>query len=135
MVTHYHRDAIPTVYNLEDIPETEIQPGIKIKFFRGFNCLVGHVHLDEHTQAEPHDHPWAHEAILIMDGACTFDIEGETIEVAKGDMFHIPPDIEHFAETTSQSCKIFNCWQLREDYLPFTEYQTEFDTSQYDIRE
>lgn len=126
MVRHYDEDRIPTVYNLEDIPGFDIRTGVTQQVFRGLDLLVGFTTIEPEMEAKPHSHPWE-QITIIFEGQCDFTVGDETFAVEEKDVFFIPPDVEHYAEPNSEEpCINLDLWALREDYLPRTDYQTEF---------
>ena len=50
-----------------------------------------------------HQHPWEHE-VLILEGSCEFECNGESTQLAKGDGLYIPSnDMHQFRNTGTQS--------------------------------
>lgn len=126
MVQHYDREAIPQVYNIDEIPTFDTREGVESRAFRGVDTLVGIASLYPEMERKPHRHPWE-QVVCILEGECNFHVDDEVVSVSKGDMFVIPPDVEHCAETTSdEPCLNMDIWPLREDYVYRTEYQEEF---------
>jgi len=64
---------------------------------------------------------------MVLEGDCRFEVGGTTIDVSEGDVFVVPPDVDHGVEpTTDEPCRLLFTGPLRKDYLPHTEYQPEF---------
>jgi len=125
MARQYDESAIPSVYNLEDIPSTEVREGVHQQVFRGMDAIIGFTRLEPEMEPGPHSHPWEQIA-FIYDGSCTFHVGDDSVEVEKGDVLFIPPDVEHYAEATNETCFNLDVWPLREDYLDRTDYQDEW---------
>lgn len=126
MVQHYDPEAIPQVYHIDDIPTHDTREGVQSRAFRGVDTMVGIGTLHPEMEAKPHSHPWE-QVVYIVDGECDFHVGDEVVSVEEGNIFVIPPDVEHCAETTSdEPCLNMDIWPLREDYLYRTEYQNEF---------
>lgn len=127
MVRKYHRDEIPSVYNRSQLPHHEKREGVEQQYFRGLSTFVGFTTFDERGPGEPHSHPWE-QLNFVVDGECRFRVGDEVIDVAEGDLFFIPPDVPHGADSLDGECTICFISPLREDYARFTDYQTEFET-------
>lgn len=126
MVQHYHPDQIPQVYNIRDIPEFDTRPGVTSRAFRGVDTMVGLSTLEPEMEPKPHSHPWE-QVVFIHEGRTKFHVADEVVELSEGDVFVIPPSVEHCAEPfEDDSCVNVDIWPLREDYLYRTEYQSEF---------
>lgn len=128
MVRQWHDDAVPTVYNwYEDIPTVEIREGVYQQVFRGMHSIIGLTKLEPSLEPGPHSHPWEQLA-FILEGECDFHVGDEVLQVGPGDMFFIPPSVEHYADPSDYDEPVVNLdvWPLREDYLPRTEYQSEW---------
>lgn len=127
MPRQYHPEKIPQVYNIDDMPATEIRDGVSQKVFRGLDSLIGITTLEPGLETAPHSHPWEQVA-YIMEGSCEFYVGDRSVHVAEGDMFVIPPGVDHYADPTEESVVNLDVWPLREDYLPRSKYQKEFVT-------
>lgn len=127
MPRHYDADAIPAVYNIDELPEATLREGVHQKVLRGFDTLLGFTTLEPGCDTAAHSHPWEQVAI-ILEGGCDFHVGGNVVEVGEGDVFVIPPGVEHYAEPTTEDCLNMDVWPLREDYLSRTDYQDEFLT-------
>lgn len=128
MVRDWHDDEVPAVYNwYEDIPTVELREGVRQQVFRGMHAVIGLTELDPGCEVGPHSHPWEQLA-FILEGECDFHVGDEVVQVGPGDMFFIPPSAEHYADPTGYDETVVNLdvWPLREDYLPRTDYQTEW---------
>ncbi|WP_266081339.1 cupin domain-containing protein [Haladaptatus caseinilyticus] len=87
----------------------------------GFSTLSPEI--DEFS---PYTHPWE-QITMVTRGTCDVLIGGAVQSASKGDMFAIPPNVEHAVRVTSdKDCELIDIWPLVEDYLEYTEYQDEF---------
>ncbi|WP_162562670.1 cupin domain-containing protein [Salinigranum rubrum] len=120
----YEADAVPTVYNIDDIPEQERGPGTVGQYFRGHDTIIGFNTLDEKTVHSEHSHPWEQIA-FVVEGTCDFVIDGKEVTLDAGDIVNIPPGVKH-SSATDETALLMAIFPLREDYLPFTEYQHEY---------
>ena len=126
MVRDYHEDRIPAVYNRSELPATEKREGVEQQYFRGMNTLVGFTTAEAGITGQPHHHPWE-QINFVVEGSCEFRVGDEVAAVREGDIFVIPPDVEHNVESVESSVTICFISPLREDYLPKTAYQEEFE--------
>ena len=126
MVRMYEADAVPTVYNLDDIPKQDKGEGAVGQYFRGHDMIVGFNTLNERKEHSLHSHPWEQIAFVI-EGSCEFVIDGKQVTLETGDVVNIPPGVEH-SSSTDEETLLMAIWPLREDYLSFTEYQQEYPT-------
>jgi quercetin dioxygenase-like cupin family protein len=125
MARDYDRREIPTKYALDDLPSREGE-GSTQRFLRGIDSMVGITELDPGRESNPHSHPWE-QLTVVLSGACRFDVDGTSMDVAAGDAFFVPPDASHRAVTDEEACTLLFAGPLREDALPYVE-QTEFPT-------
>lgn len=90
--------------------------------------MIGRTVLEPGCEVGPHSHPWEQIA-YIESGACDFHLGEEVVQVSEGDIFVIPGGVEHYADPTGYDEPVVNldAWPLREDYLPRTFYQDEFE--------
>ncbi|MFC7133261.1 MULTISPECIES: cupin domain-containing protein [Salinibaculum] len=131
MVRHYDPEQIPAVYSVfDDIPERKVRKGVYQKMFRGLNMTMSWVRIEPDMETRPHSHPWE-QVVFVVEGTADFHIDGEQISVEEGDVFFIPPNVEHYEEPNSdEPCILMDIWQMREGFLDLTDYQTEFDVDE-----
>lgn len=131
MVRHYDPEEIPAVYNVfEEVPEREVREGVTIRMFRGLNLTMSWVRIEPGMETRPHAHPWE-QIVHVLEGSADFHVGDEVVSVSAGDVFLIPPDVEHYEEPNSdEPCLLMDIWQLREGFLDLTAYQREFDVDE-----
>lgn len=129
MVRAYDEAAIPSVYNLQDVPAVRDEPGVTQKVFRGLDQMVGFTVIrPEKEDAEPHSHPYE-QVNMLVEGRLDFVVGDERVSLEPYDILEIPPGVEHTSRVASdEPAVLLAFWPLREDRLWATEYQTEFDT-------
>jgi quercetin dioxygenase-like cupin family protein len=126
MVRRLDEEAVPSVYNRSDIPERRRGESVTLQRFRGLDVNVGFVTKDVDTEpGEPHAHPWE-QINYVLKGSCTFSVNGEALVVTEGDIFLIPPGVDHAYVSSDECCTLLTVSPLREDYLKDVEYQDEF---------
>ena len=87
--------------NIETAPKEELTKGVRR--FIAFGTNMSFAYYEVEMGAGPkggimHRHP--HEqATLFLKGRARLTIEGEQIEVGPGDLYFVPPNVEHGAET------------------------------------
>jgi quercetin dioxygenase-like cupin family protein len=130
MVKQYQEDEIPAVYNLEDIPPYNVRQGLDLHIFRGLDTLLSTATIepDADLETNPHSHPWE-QIVYIIQGSVYYNLGDERIHVSEGDMFHIPPGVEHYAEQDpecEETVVNLDVFPMREDYAEHADYQQEF---------
>src|SRR5688500_1668519 len=97
-------NAMP-VYAPEDIREEFVTPKHSTAYGRivtGEHIEVGLLRYRAGEGATTHAHP--HEQIIVvLSGRVAMTIEGETTEVTKGHVVHIPPNVPHSAAMIEDS--------------------------------
>lgn len=124
MVRFYDHEAIPAVYDVEEIPPREGDRVVQ-RVFRGNDRLVSFSSFEPNAAANRHDHPWE-QITHVLAGAATFHIDDEPVPVDGGDIFLVPPCVPHYVTTDDEPCRLLSIHPLREDKLELTEYQREF---------
>lgn len=126
MVRRMNESAVPSVYNRSEIPERRRGDSVTLQRFRGLDVHVGFVAKEPDSEpGDPHDHPWE-QINYVLDGSCTFNVDGEDLDVEEGDIFLIPPGVEHTYVSSEEACTLMTVSPLREEYLENVEYQEEF---------
>ncbi|SDY11371.1 cupin domain-containing protein [Halopenitus persicus] len=133
MVRDYDRDAIPSVYNLQDAPAAREGPGFRQVVFRGIDQLIGFTEIGPEREASPpHDHPFE-QMNMLLDGELDFLVDGERVSLERYDAVTIPPEVEHASRAVSEeTATLLAVWPLREDRVDATDYQREFPTANPD---
>lgn len=123
MARDYDPTAIPTAYDLADLPEREGE-GTAQHFLRGIDSMLGVTEIEPNRDAEPHSHPWE-QLTVVVDGSCRFYVDGAGVDLAEGQALFVPPDAPHRAVTDEEPCTLLFAGPLREDRLDHVE-QAEF---------
>lgn len=127
MTRSYDESEIPSVYSAADIPAAEVIEGATMRVFRGLDQMLGFSTLQPGLEVEDtYSHPWE-QITLVREGTCEVTVADETFAAGPGDVFFVPPGVEHAVEPTSEEpCELLDVWPVREDYLEGTDYQREF---------
>lgn len=128
MARNYREDERPRVYSKEDIPARDVTEHSTMQVFRGQNLMVGFSTLSpELDEISPYAHPWE-QITLVTRGSCEVLVDDRRFEATEGDVFAVPPGVDHGVRVTSNTeCELVDFWPLVEEYLPYTDYQREFD--------
>lgn len=124
MARHYDPDAVPSVHRLAEVAGRE-GDGTSQRFLRGLDAMLGTTRVAPGRVSDRHAHPWE-QLVYVLDGACTFHVGDEAVDVEAGDAFWVPPGVEHGADGGDVACTLLFCGPLREDALEHTGHQDEF---------
>ncbi|MBM3947427.1 MAG: cupin domain-containing protein [SAR202 cluster bacterium] len=96
----------------------ELAPGVTLSVMWGDRLMLSVVELAEGSQVPMHSHP--HEqAGMVVEGAFTFVIGGESRLLRKGDVYIIPGGVEHGILTLKAPARALDIFTPpREDYKP-----------------
>jgi quercetin dioxygenase-like cupin family protein len=103
-------------YRKEDLPVTEMLPGVDRRAVYQEGLMITLVDLAPGAVIPDHHHP--HQQITyVVSGAMEFDLDGEKQVLYPGDGAVIPPDVPHSAVTLDEPCQVIDAWHpVREDY-------------------
>ena len=87
----------------DDIKPAEFVPGLEFRPVLGDKGMANFVHFEPDTEAPRHVHE-EEQIVVVLEGEFTFDIDGETRVMRKGDVAVIPSWVAHGAWTTNSSC-------------------------------
>lgn len=101
--------------DVENRPQKELLPGLRVQSFWGEQMLVITVELDKGTVVPAHSHP--HEqAGTVIAGELSLTIDGETRRLMPGDAYIIPGGMSHSAEAHVPT-RLFELFSpVREEY-------------------
>lgn len=127
MARDYDEDAIPSVYDLEDVTPYRQEQGFEQVVFRGVDQMVGFSRITpERPDSEPHSHPFE-QLNMLVEGRLDFLVDGERLELEPYDTLAIPPEIPHASRAVEgETATLLAFWPLREDRIEGTAYQEEF---------
>jgi len=103
--------------HLEQLPEREVRPGVFLRILVGQRLMFSAVRFAPHAIVPTHHHP--HEQMgIVLDGELELWIEEERRTLRHGDMYTVPPNVPHGAETKDAPCLVLDVFHpLREDYV------------------
>ena len=87
----------------------------------GFLELVSEFDVAPGSEVSPHEHP-THEWYYVLSGTGSMIIDGETRDVAGGDLVYIPPNLVHSLHTTGDVPIRCLCFAIAEPNAPEIDY-------------
>ena len=97
---------------------TEIFPGVQLKTrVFGSKTLLAEFRFEKGNRIPSHQHPYEQTGYLISGRIC-LTIGDERFDVAPGDTWCIPCDMEHGANVVENSVVVEVFSPVRKDYLP-----------------
>ncbi|MEJ2487803.1 MAG: cupin domain-containing protein [Anaerolineales bacterium] len=102
-------------YDLYEIPEVEIAPGIFARFIHTENLTIAHFRIVEGSDLPNHSHPHEQTANVIT-GEFELTVDGEVHHLKPGMVFAIPSGVSHSGRALT-NCQIIDVFHpVREDY-------------------
>lgn len=100
-------DAVGSYASVEDVPEVEAAPGVRIRAVSAGLLMLSYVRLDPHSEAAVHVHD-EEQMGIVLSGQCVFSLDGEERTMRTGDTYHAPPGVPHGARTFDDACEILD---------------------------
>ena len=109
--------------NIEQAPEKEIAPGVKIQVAWGDKIMLSLVSFEPGAQAPMHSHP--HEQVgTVLEGEFDFTIGNETKRLKPGDVYFIPGGVLHGClACAGRAVSLDVFYPPREEYKSAAEFQ------------
>lgn len=107
----------PVFAHLDRLPEREVRPGVFLRILVGEAMMFSAVRFAPHASVPTHHHP--HEQMgIILDGELELWINDDRRTLRRGDMYTVPPEVPHGAETRESTCMVLDVFHpRREDYV------------------
>jgi quercetin dioxygenase-like cupin family protein len=115
-------DAEVTHYRWADIPKEELSPLIERRLVTGERLMLAHVYLAKGAIVPRHAHE-NEQLTYILEGTLRFwlgDDEGP-VDVAAGEVLHIPSNVPHRAEALADTLDVDIFSPPRQDWLDGTD--------------
>jgi quercetin dioxygenase-like cupin family protein len=112
-----------TLYRWEDMPKTEMKPGLYRRFVSTERLMVAHIYLDEGSIVPLHQHE-NEQVTYILEGVLRFwlgEDQSEVIDVHAGEVLHIPSGVPHKAEALEKTVDMDIFCPPRQDWLDGTD--------------
>ena len=107
---------MPYFYNAKDRKPKEIVKGGRIRTFWGHNTLLSYVDIDPNVEVPRHTHTQEQSGIML-EGKMEMGIGDEVRVLSPGDIYIIPPGVEHYAKTTASKASVLDIFApIRDDY-------------------
>jgi len=106
-----------TYFQPSQITPRDIAPGVQIRPMWGERIMVSIIEVAPGSEVPPHTHP--HEQMgLVLEGGVTMVIDGDLRVLNPGDVYLVPPDVEHGVFAGSERARIADIFSPpREDYM------------------
>ena len=105
-----------TFFDPAQISPRAIAPGAQIRTMWGERIMISLADAESSAQVPAHSHP--HEQMgMVLEGALTMVIGGDSRELKAGDVFLIPADLEHSVRIGDAATRVLDIFSPpREDY-------------------
>ena len=108
-----------TRHRWEDLPKEELKPDLHRRLIATERLMLAHVYLDRGCVVPKHAHE-NEQLTYILEGALRFwlgDDESEVVDVAAGEVLHIPSQLPHKAEALETTLDVDIFCPPRQDWL------------------
>jgi len=112
-----------THYRWTDMVKEELTPQIKRRLVTGERLMLAHVYLSRGAVVPRHAHE-NEQLTYILEGTLRFwlgDDEASTVDVAAGEVLHIPANLPHKAEALEDTLDVDVFSPPRQDWLDGTD--------------
>ena len=112
-----------THYRWEDLPKEALRPDLHRRLISGERMMLAHVYLDKGAIVAQHAHE-NEQLTYILEGTLRFwlgEDESEMVDVAAGELLHIPPHVPHRAEALEDTLDVDVFSPPRQDWLDGTD--------------
>jgi quercetin dioxygenase-like cupin family protein len=107
------------LYRWDDLPREELNPLIGRRVITGDQMMIAHIYLAQGAIVPKHSHE-NEQLTYVLDGRMRFwfgDDEAEVVEVAAGEVLHIPSHLPHKAEALVDTLDVDVFHPPRQDWL------------------
>jgi quercetin dioxygenase-like cupin family protein len=98
------------------VPREQLSPSIARKLITGDQMMIAHVYLTKGAIVPEHSHH-NEQLTYILEGKLRFYLDDEVIDVAAGEVLHIPAHVPHKAEALEDTLDVDVFHPPREDWL------------------
>jgi quercetin dioxygenase-like cupin family protein len=109
-------DRRVTHYRWDDVEHEELSERISRRLITGDQLMIAHVYLKQGAVVPEHAHH-NEQLTYILEGLLRFTVDGETIDVAAGEVLTIPAHVPHMAEALEDTLDVDVFTPPREDWL------------------
>jgi quercetin dioxygenase-like cupin family protein len=111
--------ARATLYRWADLPKEQLKPDLERRLISTERVMLAHVYLKQGCVVPTHSHE-NEQLTYILEGVLRFtlgDDESEVVDVAAGDVLHIPSHLPHKAEALEATLDVDIFCPPRQDWL------------------
>jgi unsaturated pyranuronate lyase len=108
-----------THYRWDEMPKETLKPDLARRLISGERMMLAHVYLDKGCVVPQHSHE-NEQLTYILEGKLRFwldDDGSEIVDVAAGEVLHIPPRLPHKAEALEDTLDVDVFSPPRQDWL------------------
>jgi len=112
-----------TLHRWEDIPRTELKPGLHRRFISTDRLMVAHIYFEKGSIVPLHEHE-NEQVTYILEGALRFwlgEDQSQVVDVHAGEVLHIPSGVPHKAEALEQTVDMDIFCPPRQDWIDGTD--------------
>ncbi len=112
-----------TLYRWDEMPRTELKPGVARRLVSTERMMLAHVYLDAGAIVPKHAHE-NEQLTYILEGVLRFwlgEDEDEVVDVHAGEVLHIPSGLPHKAEALERTLDVDIFCPPRQDWLDGTD--------------
>jgi quercetin dioxygenase-like cupin family protein len=111
--------ATATRYRWEDLPKEQLKPDLGRRLISTERLMLAHVYLEKGCVVPQHSHE-NEQLTYILEGVLRFFLgedESEVVDVAAGEVLHIPSHLPHKAEALETTLDVDIFCPPRQDWL------------------
>ena len=111
--------ATATRYSWEDMPKEQLKPYLGRRLISTERLMLAHVYLEKGCVVPKHSHE-NEQLTYILEGVLRFFLgedESEVVDVAAGEVLHIPSHLPHKAEALETTLDVDIFCPPRQDWL------------------
>jgi quercetin dioxygenase-like cupin family protein len=111
--------ASATLYRWEDLAKEQLKPDLARRLISTERLMLAHVYLEQGCVVPKHSHE-NEQLTYILEGVLRFslgDDESEVVDVAAGEVLHIPSHVSHQAEALETTLDVDIFCPPRQDWL------------------
>jgi len=111
--------ASATLYRWADLPKEQLKPDLGRRLISTERLMLAHVYLEKDCVVPQHSHE-NEQLTYILEGVLRFFLgedESEVVDVAAGDVLHIPSHLPHKAEALETTLDVDIFCPPRQDWL------------------
>jgi quercetin dioxygenase-like cupin family protein len=108
-----------TLYRWEDLPKERLKPDLQRRLISTERLMLAHVYLEKGCVVPTHSHE-NEQLTYILEGVLRFFLgedESEVVDVAAGEVLHIPSHLPHKAEALETTLDVDIFCPPRQDWL------------------